>query len=99
MIDRSGNQYQYQTLYLSTNETTPFNVDIYNNNVVIGTVTISKITLKLMFRSYIIANSNVDLFKPSTKGLYLKGERPFMQSLRFSVLNHGEILHQKEHRE
>ena len=42
MVDRVGNTSQYQSIYMSTNEITPFKVDIYSNNIVVGSVTISK---------------------------------------------------------
>lgn len=94
MVDGVGNPDQYQSLYLSTGEPTPFKVDIYNNNVVIATVTISKnnpVKYAITDRSKIITTSANQLFKPVPMGLYLKGEKPFFASLRFSVLNHGEM--------
>ncbi|MDR2205619.1 MAG: gliding motility protein, partial [Flavobacteriaceae bacterium] len=107
MVDRSRTQTNpaYQTLYMSTDQTTPFPVTIYSNNVVIGTVTISKNNPGKFDvpRQYIISNgintnttlNNLDVFKVITKGLYLNGERPFFASLRFSVYNHGEIITSK----
>lgn len=100
MVDRTGNGSEYQTLYMSTNETTPFKVDIYNNNAVIGTVVVSKNhpeKFSIQDRDIIIAESYdfYNIFKPTPKGLYLKGEKPFYATLRFSVYNHGEILTSK----
>ncbi|WP_299178475.1 T9SS type B sorting domain-containing protein [uncultured Chryseobacterium sp.] len=97
MIDRTGNPNQYQTLYLSTNRTTPFPVSIYNNNTLIGTVTISKNNPQKfdVLRQYIITTLQTDLFTPTTKGLYLKAEFPFYANLRFSVFNHAEIITSK----
>jgi len=97
MVDRTGNPNPYQNLYLSTNRTTPFPVTIYNNNVVIGTVTISKNNPQKfdVLRNYIITTLQTDLFTTSTKGLYLKADFPFYANLRFSVLNHAEIITSK----
>lgn len=98
--ENDANTNKYQSLYLSTNETTPFKVDIYNNNVIIGSVTISKnspakYSIPFSQRDKIITRDRMDLFRPVTLGLYLKGERPFYASLRFAILNHGEILTSK----
>jgi len=97
MIDRTGNPNRFQTLYMSTDEAVPFKVDIYNNNVVIGSVNISKNNPGKFDipRNYIITTTNGDLFKPVSKGLYLKGEKPFFSSLRLSVYNHGELITSK----
>lgn len=97
MIDRTGNPNPYQTLYLSTNRTTPFAVTIYNNNTVIGTVSISKNNPQKfdVLRNYIITTLQTDLFTTTTKGLYLKADFPFYANLRFSVFNHGEIITSK----
>lgn len=97
MVDRTGNPNPYQKLYLSTNRTTPFPVSIYNNNVLIGTVNISKNNPQKfdVLRDYIITTQQTDLFTPTTKGLYLKADFPFYANLRFSVFNHAEIITSK----
>lgn len=97
MVDRTGNPNPYQKLYLSTNRTTPFPVSIYNNNVLIGTVNISKANPQKfdVLRDYIITTQQSDLFTPTSKGLYLKAEFPFYANLRFSVFNHAEIITSK----
>ena len=96
MVDRVGNGSQYQSIYMSTNETTPFKVDIYSNNIVVGSVTISKnnpikYSITNSDRGRIITTSQSALFKPVAMGFYLKGDKPFFASLRFSIKNHGEI--------
>ena len=96
MVDRSNQTNPYQSVYMSTNEITPFKVDIYNNNIVIGSVTISKnnpvkYSIPNSVRGRIITNSQSDLFRPVPMGFYVKGDKPFFASLRFSIKNHGEI--------
>ncbi|QBO58121.1 T9SS type B sorting domain-containing protein [Chryseobacterium salivictor] len=96
MVDRVRNTSQYQSIYLSTNETTPFKVDIYHNNIVVASVNISKnnpvkYSIPNAQRNRIITTNQSDLFTPVAMGLYLKGDKPFFATLRFSVTNHGEI--------
>ena len=97
MVDRVNNTTSpYQSIYMSTNETTPFNVEIYHNNVVVATVSISKnnpvkYSIPNSQRNRIITTTQSNLFKPVAMGFYLKGVRPFYASLRFSILNHGEM--------
>ncbi|MDR6405754.1 MULTISPECIES: T9SS type B sorting domain-containing protein [Chryseobacterium] len=86
-----------QSIYFSTDSTTPFEVTIYNNNNPIGTVTISKGDPKVYVVPVgnIITTSQADLFTPITKGLYTKGPKPYYANLRFSIPSHGEILTSK----
>lgn len=96
MMDRNGSSGQ-QVLYFSTDRTIPFPVNIYSNNVVIGTVTISKgapATFSVP-RTNIITSTQGDLFTPVSKGLYMQGAFPYFVTLRFSITSHAEILTSK----
>lgn len=85
-------------LYMSTDSTTPFKVDIYNNNAVIGSVNIAKgapqtftVTPNLIY-----GTNPGDAFQINNKGIYLKGEKPFFATLRATNLTqHGEIITSK----
>jgi len=86
-------------LYLSTNTSTPFKVDIFNNNNLISTVEISKnnpsvvpINSNLMIS---LPNEDTQLNKPIDKGIHLVGEKKFFAHFRFSVPNHAEIITSK----
>lgn len=86
-----------QFLHLSTNDTTPFKVYIYSNNVLVDEVTISKGSPGVVniFRDYIITLDETDNNKVGKRGLYVKGDRPFFANLRFGVTNHTEIITSK----
>ncbi len=95
-------------LYMSTDSATPFEVKIYSNNVQIGSVMISKGNPKVfpdptatpaqpLLAPYVNATSTTEAFTIiNTKGLYLKGDKPFFASLRSTNLTqHGEIITSK----
>lgn len=89
---------RYQSIYLSTNETIPFKVKIHLNNVVIDSLMISKgnpVKYAVRNREDIITTNSNKLFTPVNMGYYLKGEKGFFATLRFSTFNHGEIVTSK----
>ncbi|MFY1048353.1 T9SS type B sorting domain-containing protein [Chryseobacterium sp. GP-SGM7] len=94
--DSSSSSYIH-TLYFSTDSTTPFPVTIYNNNVVIGTVTISKSAPQpfTVPTNFIRTNSAGMSSSVINLGLYTKAERPYFASLRAAVSAHGEIITSK----
>lgn len=94
----SSGDVNYQALYLSTSETTPFDVNIYSGNNIIGTVNLVKGTPQTFEipRQYIISEDDNDcLTVLSQKGLYLSGDKKYFATLRFSVPNHAEIVTSK----
>lgn len=84
-------------LYISTDSVTPFPVNIHNNNTVIGTVNVSKGNPQIFYvnENIIRTNNATDGFKVITKGLYLKGDKPFFATLRIYQGSHGEIVTSK----
>lgn len=97
MRDRASSTSSQQTLFLSTDSVIPFSVQIFNNNSVIGTVTISKGNpgTFVVNRNLIIATTDAECNSESTKGLYLLGEKPFYASLRIYYSAHGEFIASK----
>lgn len=102
MFDRFTAGYRYsqpdQNIILSTNETEPFDVEIYSGNVLLTTITgLRKGSPKryMVQRETIISIETDDLMKPVKKGLYLKGPKKFYANLRFSTYNHAEVLTSK----
>lgn len=92
----SGSSHQ-QELFFSTDSVTPFPITIYSNNVVLGTVTVSKGNPQTFAvpLDRIISKSVSDCFTVSDKGLYTQGDEPYFATLRFSISAHGEILTSK----
>ena len=84
-------------LYLSTNETTPFSVQIYNNNTLFTTVQVSKGNpAQVNIPNYFLITDNPgDLFTPNAMGMYVKGPKKFFANYRFSLQNHAEIITSK----
>ena len=95
-FDSSSSSYSH-ALYFSTDSVTPFQVSIYNNNAVIGTVTISKGTPQTfsLNTNLIRTTAASSAAVPSNLGVYIKGEKPYFVSLRAAISSHGEIITSK----
>ncbi|MEY8761144.1 T9SS type B sorting domain-containing protein [Chryseobacterium tongliaoense] len=84
-------------LYFSTDSTTPFQVNIYSNNTVIGNVTISKNNPQVFSlpAQYIRTITSSSAAVPSSLGVYTQGSKPYFVSLRIYNTSHGEIVTSK----
>ncbi|MCT2407298.1 gliding motility-associated C-terminal domain-containing protein [Chryseobacterium antibioticum] len=84
-------------LYLSTNETVPFSVQVSNNNTVFSTVQVSKGNPVQMTvpTNYMIASTANNLFTQNSMGLHAKGPKKFFANFRFSVPSQAEIITSK----
>lgn len=97
MSARAGISNLESLLYLSTNETTPFTVQIFNNNSLYTSVQISKgnpVSVNIP-GDFMMAINQFELFTPSDKGMYVKGPKKFYANYRFAVTNHAEIITSK----
>lgn len=84
-------------LYLSTNETTPFSVQIFNNNTLYRSVQISKgnpaeINIP---QNFLLATNRANIMATSNMGMNVKGPKKFFANYRFTVQSHGEIITSK----
>ncbi len=97
MSSKAGTNGLQGYLYLSTNETTPFSVQIYNNNTLYTTVQVSKGNpAQVSIPNYFLITDNPgDLFTPNAMGMYVKGSKKFFANYRFSLQNHAEIITSK----
>ncbi|MBK1898215.1 T9SS type B sorting domain-containing protein [Chryseobacterium paridis] len=95
-FDSSSTDYKH-ALYFSTDSVTPFDVKIYSNNTVIGTVTISKNNPQsfTLNASFIKTTSSSSALVPTNLGVYTKGDKPYFTSLRIFNSSHGEIITSK----
>ncbi|MCU7618356.1 T9SS type B sorting domain-containing protein [Chryseobacterium sp. PBS4-4] len=98
-----------QSVYLSTDSVIPFEVTITSNNLPLpspplpaapipSTITISKNNPGILVipSSVISTNTSAELFTVITKGIYLKGSKPFYCTLRMvSSTTHAEIVTSK----
>ncbi|KQT31114.1 hypothetical protein ASG22_18950 [Chryseobacterium sp. Leaf405] len=97
MAAKAGNVNLEGYLYLSTNETTPFSVQVFNNNTLYTTVQVSKGNpVQVSIPNYFLITTNqADLFTPNSMGMYVKGTKKFFANYRFSLQNHAEIITSK----
>lgn len=84
-------------LYLSTDQTTPFSVQVFNNNTLFTTVQVSKnnpVQLTIP-NNFMISSAPSNLFVSNSMGLNVKGSKKFFANFRFSVPNQAEIITSK----
>ena len=95
-FDSSNSNYNH-ALYFSTDSAVPFEVKIYNNNAMIGTVIISKGAPQIfsLNTNFIRTTNHSTAAVPNNMGIYTKGERPYFVSLRIALNAHGEIITSK----
>lgn len=97
MAAKSGTGGLVSNLYLSTNETSPFTVNVYYNNLVFATASISKGNPAVVPvpGAYMMGTNAGHLFIPIAKGIYAKGSKKFFANYRFAVTSHAEIITSK----
>lgn len=97
MYDATNQTNTQQWLYLSTNQTQPFPVQVFSNNTLVTAVTISKGNPQrvAISRDMIITRNAQLVLTPLPLGLYVTGPQPFFANLRFSAYNHAEIITSK----
>lgn len=84
-------------LYVSTNETTPFKVEVYNNNTILTALTIAK-GQPGIFQvpiEYLSTDQKTDVLKPISKGLQVIGDKKFFANVRLQMDAHAEIITSK----
>lgn len=91
-----GGEYVHR-LYFSTDSVTPFDVKVYSNNAIIGTVTISKGAPQTfaLNASVIRTTSSSSAGVATNLGVYTKGDKPYFASLRAAVSSHAEVITSK----
>jgi len=94
--DSSSTNYVH-ALYLSTDSVTPFQVRVYNNNIQIGTVTISKGSPQVYSVPTALIKANLvnNAAQVRTLGLHTNGNLPYFATLRIYSSNHGEVVTSK----
>ncbi|WP_245169119.1 hypothetical protein [Marnyiella aurantia] len=93
MRDRASSTSSQQTVFLSTDSVIPFAVNIYNNNAVIGTVTISKGSpgTFVVPKTAIIATTDAECMVNSTKGFTFREKDLFTQACESLSLLTGNL--------
>ena len=84
----SGYQISEIYFYLSTDKVTPFQVKVYNNEVLLKTLTLSKdspIIYNLDDSSMIYLSTERRVMQPTTMGIHFSGEKSFYASLRLAT--------------
>lgn len=97
MASKAGSSGLSGYLYLSTNETTPFPVQVFNNNTLFTTVQVSKgnpVQVSIP-NDFLITTNQALLLTPNSMGMYVKGTKKFFANYRFSLQNHAEIITSK----
>lgn len=98
MADSSLGSNSTQYIYVSTNETVPFEVKVYNNNLLIATIpNLSKGNPQKfqLPRNTIITTFASEINVKNTMGLHLVADKKFFANIRFSIMSHAEIVTSK----
>lgn len=94
--DSSSTNYVH-AIYISTDSVIPFQVRVYNNNIQIGIVTISKGSPQVFNVPTALIKANLinNAAQVRTLGLYTNGNLPYFATLRIYSPNHGEVVTSK----